>query len=169
MESGFDGAFRNADYLCYLRDGQLFLIVQREDLVQGCGQFGEYLCQGFVEGGLVELHLYLLIRHGLCIEICQELCLVGIAPIVVPADVVGDGEEPRINLASLLIAAAGFVGPEEYVVRGVGRQLLVATQLQEEESLQPAGVAAVEFLEGCIAACRCLLHQLLVGLPAQGM
>ena len=38
-----------------------------------------------------------------------------------------------------------------------------AAQLEEEESLQPSGIAAVELLESPVAACCRSCHQLLVG------
>ena len=106
VQAGLYCSFGYADNLCNLRNGKLFLIMQGEDLMQRRRQFGEHPFEGFIKLSCIHFHFYLLVGEGFCIEGSQQLCFVGIAAVMVLADVVGDGEEPSADVAALAIAAS---------------------------------------------------------------
>ncbi len=103
VQAGLYCSFGNADNLCHLGDSQFLLIMHGEDLMQGRRQFGEHPFEGLIKLSGIHFHFYLLVGDGFGIEGSQHLCFVGIAAVMVLADVVGDGEEPSADVESQVL------------------------------------------------------------------
>ncbi len=163
MQTALDGALGDIEHGGNLRHTEFFLVAEGEEEAKGWRQIIEDVGKGAFQRLAVHLYFDILRAYGFCIERSQIVCGVGIRAIMVAAEVVGAGKAPGIDASTLHIAVACFEKAEEGVVGGIRCRLLVASKLTEEEALQAAGIAAVQFLEGRITASADAQHQLLIG------
>ena len=152
VKPALNGAFGDIHDDGNLRHRQFLLISEGEELVKGVGQRREHFFQSVVQRCLIHIELCLLLFGGLAVERGEIVSDIGMMPIVILAEVIGNGENPSGRIASLGIALARFEETEEYVLCGIGSTLAIAAQLPIEEPLQPTGIATVEFVER-LSAC----------------
>ena len=166
MQTALDGALGDIEHGGNLRHTEFFLVAEGEEEAKGWRQVIEDVGKGAFQRLAVHLYFGILRADGFCVERSQIVGGIGIRAIAVATEVVGNGEQPGIDLAPLNVTIACFEKVEEGVVGGIRCRLLVASKLTEEEALQPTGIAAVQFLESRITASADAQHQLLVGLLA---
>ena len=150
MQARFHSALGQVGDLRYLWDGELLLIMEREEHGIGLRQTLQHLTKGVVEDALVKFHLNI----GLCGFLGDGIAghYSELITMMVLAEVVGDGIEPGTEAVALMGFLAGRIEPQEGVVHEVGSKVGIIAKSSDEEALQPSGMTVVEFLEGTVAA-----------------
>ncbi len=102
-----------------------------------------------MEDGFVELYLNIGLCGHIFFIIANDAQLIA---MMVFAEVVGNRVEPGTETIALVVFLSSGIKSQKGVVHEVGSQVGIIAKPSDEETLQPSGMAVVEFLEGSVAA-----------------
>ena len=72
--------------------------------------------------------------------------------MMVLAEVISNRVESGTETIALVVFLSSSIESQKGVVHEVGSKVGIIAKTSDEETLQPSGVAVVEFLEGAVAA-----------------
>jgi hypothetical protein len=123
--------------------------MEREEHGVGFWQTLQNLTKGVLKDGFVEFHFYIGLCGHVFLIVANDAQLIA---MMVLAEVIGNRVEPGAETIALVVFLSSSIESQKGVVHEVGSKVGIIAKPSDEETLQPSGMAVVEFLEGAVAA-----------------